>query len=161
MAIGAIAEDPRCATNASRSAAREWLIPALAQVIGAMDLNEVSRRLEAAKIPFAPVQRPSDLLGDPHLLASGELLDTALSPTGEGGPRAGIPALPMEFGDERGRLGLRRQPARIDEHSREVLAEGGFGTAEIDTLLRGGTVRDHSDARHDTRRQGDTLAATE
>jgi len=144
MGIETIAADPRCATNTTRAEARDWLIPVLAEVVAGMDLDDIASRCEAAKIPFAPVQKPSDLLEDPHLLASGGLLETLLAPKGGDGPSAGIPALPMEFGDDRRRLPLRRQPARIGEHSRDVLVEAGLSAAEAEALLALGVIRDHA-----------------
>jgi len=36
--------------------------------------------------------------------------------------------------------GLRRGPAEIGEHSREVLCEAGFGTDEVEALLESGIV---------------------
>ncbi len=46
-----------------------------------------------------------------------------------------IPGLPLEFGDERTRLSLQRQPPGLGEHTREVLQENGFAAAGIEDLL--------------------------
>ena len=46
----------------------------------------------------------------------------------------------MEFGDARGRAALQRQPPRMGEHNGEVLAEAGFGPAEIDALAAAGVI---------------------
>ena len=43
----------------------------------------------------------------------------------------GIPALPIDFGDDRGRLGLTLQPPRIGEHTDEILSAAGYLAAEI------------------------------
>jgi crotonobetainyl-CoA:carnitine CoA-transferase CaiB-like acyl-CoA transferase len=53
---------------------------------------------------------------------------------GEEGKKVGLPAMPVEFGAERARPGLTRQPPRVGEHSVEVLAEAGFTAAEIAQL---------------------------
>jgi crotonobetainyl-CoA:carnitine CoA-transferase CaiB-like acyl-CoA transferase len=50
---------------------------------------------------------------------------------GGDGKLAGLPALPVEFGAERQRPGIRRQPPRMGEHNAEVLGEAGFSAAEI------------------------------
>ena len=53
---------------------------------------------------------------------------------------AGMPALPLEFGDARARAGLHRQPPGLGEHSRAVLAEAGFTAGEIDALATEGVL---------------------
>jgi crotonobetainyl-CoA:carnitine CoA-transferase CaiB-like acyl-CoA transferase len=138
-----LAADERLGTNASRSAEREWLIPELEARIVCLPVAEVLSACEASNVPHAPVGRPDELLNDPHLQVSGGLLETALSAIG-GGPLIGLPALPVEFGAERSRLGLTRQPPRIGEHSLEVLQEGGFSSAEIAELVSSGVVTDGS-----------------
>ena len=139
--LTALGADPRLATNALRAAARPWLIPALQEALAALPQAEVEARCERAGISWAPVGRPADLFADPHLLAGGGLLRTAISALGGGaGAMFGLPALPLEFGPDRARPGLTRQPPRMGEHSAEVLAEAGFGAAEIAALAAAGVV---------------------
>ena len=88
---------------------------------------------------FVGFENFADLFADPHLLAGGGLLQTAISALG-GGAQVGLPALPLEFGEGRDRAGLRRQPPRMGEHNAEVLAEAGFGAAEITALSAAGVV---------------------
>jgi crotonobetainyl-CoA:carnitine CoA-transferase CaiB-like acyl-CoA transferase len=127
--------DGRLSTNALRAGARPWLIPALQEVLARLPQREVEARCERCAISWAPVGRPRDLFEDPHLLASGGLLRTAISALGGGaGAVVGLPALPVEFGADRARPGLTRQPPRMGEHSAEVLAEAGFGPQEIADL---------------------------
>jgi crotonobetainyl-CoA:carnitine CoA-transferase CaiB-like acyl-CoA transferase len=137
--LEAMAADPRVATNALRAGARPWLIPALQEVFLQHDQDEVARRCEAAGISWAPVGKPADLFEDPHLAASGGLLQTAISALG-GGAMFGLPALPVEFGEGRDRAGLVRQPPKMGEHNAEVLAEAGFGTGEIGALAKAGVI---------------------
>jgi len=128
-----LAADSRLATNAQRAKERAWLLPALQAVLETLPQAEVERRCEAAGISWAPVGQPADLFEDPHLLAGGGLLQTAISALG-GGALVGLPALPLEFGAARGRVTLRRQPPRVGEHNAEVLAEAGFSAAAITAL---------------------------
>jgi crotonobetainyl-CoA:carnitine CoA-transferase CaiB-like acyl-CoA transferase len=134
-----LGSDRRLATNAARSAEREWLIPELASRLAGISLRRILEECEAAKVPCARVNRPDDLSADPHLLAGGALLATTLSALG-GGPRVGLPALPLEFGDRRERSELARQPPRIGEHGEEVLCEAGFSPAEIQALMARGVL---------------------
>ncbi len=141
--LAELAADPRLATNAQRARERSWLIPALAEVFRRHDQAEVTRRCEAAGISWAPVGKPADLFEDPHLLAGGGLLQTAISALG-GGAMFGLPALPLEFGAARERAGLTRQPPRLGEHNGEVLAEAGFAAAEITALAAAGILAEAS-----------------
>jgi crotonobetainyl-CoA:carnitine CoA-transferase CaiB-like acyl-CoA transferase len=136
-----LAADPRLATNVTRLAERAWLIPALQEVLAALPQDEVARRCERCNVSWAPVGQPGDLFTDPHLLATGGLVDVFISRFGGGdGKLAGLPALPVEFGLDRRRPGIRRQPPRIGEHNAEVLGEAGFTTAEIAGLAEAGVI---------------------
>ncbi|TCZ66886.1 CaiB/BaiF CoA transferase family protein [Roseicella aquatilis] len=137
--LAEMAADPRLATNARRTQERPWLLPALQATIGTRPRAEVERLCEESGISWAPVGQPADLFEDPHLLAGEGLLETAISALG-GGERVGLPALPLEFGEARRRVTLRRQPPRLGEHGAEVLAEAGFGAAEIAALAASGVT---------------------
>jgi crotonobetainyl-CoA:carnitine CoA-transferase CaiB-like acyl-CoA transferase len=143
-----LAADPRLATNVMRLAERSWLIPALQEVIGKIPRDEVATRCERAQVSWAPVGQPGDLFDDPHLLATGGLVEVILSRHGgEDGKRARLPSLPIEFGAERNRPGLVRQPPRIGEHNAEILAEAGFSAGEIAQLAESGVITAPDDNR--------------
>src|ERR1700719_2785338 len=115
-----------------RLAERAWLIPALQELWATLPQDEVARRCERCNVSWAPVGQPGDLFTDPHLLATGGLVDVFISRFGGGaGKIAALPALPVEFGLDRRRPGIRRQPPRMGEHNAEVLGEAGFTTSEI------------------------------
>jgi crotonobetainyl-CoA:carnitine CoA-transferase CaiB-like acyl-CoA transferase len=136
-----LAADPRLATNVMRLQERSWLIPALQEVLGILPQEEVARRCERANVSWAPVGQPGDLFTDPHLLATGGLVDVFISRAGgEEGKKVGLPAMPVEFGESRRRPGVERQPPRLGEHNTEVLAEAGFTTAEIAALAEAGVI---------------------
>jgi crotonobetainyl-CoA:carnitine CoA-transferase CaiB-like acyl-CoA transferase len=107
----------------------------LQEVLAAIPQDEAARRCERANVSWAPVGQPGDLFTDPHLLATGGLVDVLISRFGGGDAKiAGLPALPVEFGNDRQRPALRRQPPRIGEHNADVLREAGFTAAEIAAL---------------------------
>jgi len=128
-----LAADKRLARNADRVAAREWLVPQVAETLGRLSRAEIERRCEAAAIPFAPVGNVEDLYVDPHLNHAG-LADTTLS----NGVRTKLPKLPIELSGER--PGLRSQPPRPGEHTRAILVEAGLSSAEIDGLAAAGVI---------------------
>ncbi len=121
--------DPRLATNNDRVRAREWLMPLLRSHLADRDAAELSAVFEANGLPFAPITRPQDLFDDPHLIATGGLAPITLSD----GPRAGTTAptvlMPLTLGGER--PGIRMSPPRLGEHTRDLLAELGYGDEAI------------------------------
>jgi len=128
FSLSELAKDERLASKSKRVKAREWLIPRLGEVFLRHGQAELTKKLEAIGLPFAPIAKPWDLLDDPHLIASHGLLETR---AGEKTIR--VPALPLELGGKR--LGKRRDPPRIGEHGRELLAGLGCSPQEIDALL--------------------------
>ena len=136
-----LAADPRLATNFSRLQERDWLIPALKEVLINIPQLDVETRCEQANVSCARVGQPGDLFTDPHLLATGGLLDVFISRIGgTEGKKVGLPALPIEFGPNRDRPGIRRQSPRLGEHSREVLVGAGYSATEITNLVESGAV---------------------
>jgi crotonobetainyl-CoA:carnitine CoA-transferase CaiB-like acyl-CoA transferase len=126
-------EDPRLKTNGQRVKERGWLIPRLAETFVRFAQEELTRKLEAIGMPFAPIAKPWDLLDDPHLNASGGLLETQVDDQA-----IHVPALPIALDGRR--LGKRMDPPRIAEHARELLAGLGFSPEEIESLRDRGIV---------------------
>lgn len=147
-----LAADPRLASNEDRVRARPWLIPVVTEMLAGHPKAEIARLCETAGIPFSPVARVEDLFADPHLSASGGLLDVMLP----GGIRTKLPRLPLEIGDHV--LGLRREAPRLGEHTSEILAGLGLAPAEIATLESEGIIVCDKGQRRDrgalTRRGG-------
>jgi crotonobetainyl-CoA:carnitine CoA-transferase CaiB-like acyl-CoA transferase len=121
--------DERLSDNARRVAARDWLPGRIGGEMRRYPSPELAERLERARIPFAPLRRPDQLVDDPHLNASRQFVDTPLP----GRDPAKLPKLPVR--STAFELGLRRPAPRLGEHTREVLLEFGLSTDEIDTLV--------------------------
>jgi crotonobetainyl-CoA:carnitine CoA-transferase CaiB-like acyl-CoA transferase len=126
-------EDPRLKTNGQRVKERGSLIPRLAETFARFGQEELTRKLEAIGVPFAPIAKPWDLLDDPHLNASGGLLETQIDHK-----TLRVPALPIALDGRR--LGKRMDPPRVAEHSRELLTGLGFSPEEIESLRDRGIV---------------------
>jgi crotonobetainyl-CoA:carnitine CoA-transferase CaiB-like acyl-CoA transferase len=121
-------KDTRLRKNGDRVKERSWLIPQLAEVLKKHSQGALATKLEAIGMPFAPITKPWDLLDDPHLKASGGLLDTLIA-----GKHIHVPALPLELGGKR--LSKRLDPPRVGEHGAALLAVLGYSPAEIAGLV--------------------------
>jgi crotonobetainyl-CoA:carnitine CoA-transferase CaiB-like acyl-CoA transferase len=125
--------DERLKTNGQRVKERGWLIARLAEVFARIPQGELTRRLEAIGMPFAPIAKPWDLLEDPHLNASGGLLETRVQ-----NKTIRVPALPIALDGRR--LAKRADPPRVGEHTEELLAGLGCSPQEIESLRDRGIV---------------------
>jgi crotonobetainyl-CoA:carnitine CoA-transferase CaiB-like acyl-CoA transferase len=113
-----LAADAGYSTNNERVARRDTLIPRLQELFRSLTKSELMERLDRAGVPFAPINKPIDLVDDPHLLAGGGLLDVTLSD----GSTIKLPALPLEFDAQKTRL------------RKDLPAPGTGGLAHLDTL---------------------------
>ncbi len=131
-------DDPSLDANNDRVRRRDQILPAVSALFRSLGRDELLLRLDRAGVPFAQVNRPSDLFDDPHLRANGGLVDITL----RDGPRAGTPtvtpALPIEWTGER--FGVRHDIPGAGEHGREVLATAGYRQEQIDDMEQAGLV---------------------
>jgi len=123
-----LGKDPRLKTNGMRVKERSWLIPRINEITKRHSTSELAAKLEAIGMPFAPIAKPWDLLDDPHLKASGGLLETRYM-----GKRSHIPALPIELDGKR--LPKRSDPPEVGEHGPALLRELGYSQTEIADLV--------------------------
>jgi crotonobetainyl-CoA:carnitine CoA-transferase CaiB-like acyl-CoA transferase len=126
--------DSRLATNNDRISEREWLVPAVAEMIRAFPRGEVVARCERAGIPFSPIARPEDLYDDPQLNQGLGLLETRLP----AGITTRLPRIPLEMPPHD--FGLRFDPPAVGEHSAELLTELGYRAEEIAQLAGEGVI---------------------
>jgi crotonobetainyl-CoA:carnitine CoA-transferase CaiB-like acyl-CoA transferase len=122
-----LSRDERLSSNARRVKERSWLIPKINEITKRHTQAELAAKLEAIGLPFSPIAKPWDLLDDPHLNASGGLLETRVN-----SKTIRVPALPLALGGKR--LRKRSDPPRIGEHGRELLAALGCSPQEIESL---------------------------
>ncbi len=127
--------DSRLASNNDRVNAREWLMPVLRAKLADMDAASISKIFERAGLPYAPIAKPSELLDDPHLLATGGLAPVNLPADASGAGRAvatRVPLLPITLNNER--LQLRRDPPSLGQDTQAILNALGYTQAEIEDL---------------------------
>lgn len=128
------AEDARLFSAIDREAARPWVVPAVAEVLQNWNSADLCEALEKARLSYAPVNQPHDLLKDPHLTQGGALMPTVL-PTGE---HVSTPALPLEFDGRK--VGKRADPPQVGEHTVAILKDLGLDDEAIALLRQHGKI---------------------
>ena len=126
--------DTRYATNEARVAERPALVPLVADIVKRHTKVEITDICDRIGVPFAPVAKPGDLLDDPHLHAGNRLVEVEVNESST----TSLPKLPVEIGEHD--LGLRRQPPKPGEHTRELLEEIGLAPEEIERHLESGIL---------------------
>ena len=137
-AIGAeaLADDPRFAVNRDRMINRQDLAGTLAPIFRAHSSAEWLARLEAGGVPAGPVLDVNAMHRDPQALAREMVVEVEHPRVG----RMKTLGLPVKFSETPGRV---HGPAPLlGEHSRAILAEAGYASAEIDALIARGVVRE-------------------
>jgi crotonobetainyl-CoA:carnitine CoA-transferase CaiB-like acyl-CoA transferase len=130
-----LAQHPDYRTNRDRVAHRDTLVPQLEDLVRRRTTGQVVAALEERGVPVGPVRSVAEALAS-DLTAERGMVWQVPHPLLGHVPLVGSPL----------KLGLtppvaRRHPPLLGEHTREVLAELGFGEAEVGSLLRDGVVR--------------------
>ena len=111
-----LAADPALASNALRVAVRPALLVRLGDILKHHRVEELSPKLEAAGIPYAPIMRPDQLVNDAHLKASGGLVPMEC----DDGETTDVVLLPLLMGGRR--PGVRHALPSVGQHTEEILA---------------------------------------
>ncbi len=119
-------EDDRLKNNNDRIDARDWFLPDVEKTLVQFTKEEIIKRCEEGKIPFAPIARPEDLFDDPQLNEGAGLLET----TFPGGEKAKMPRLPFVVGDYDFNKRL-DPPAKAGMDTKEILVSIGYSEEEI------------------------------
>jgi crotonobetainyl-CoA:carnitine CoA-transferase CaiB-like acyl-CoA transferase len=122
-------DDPRFADPISRLMNREELKVEIEARLADHPTAYWLDQLQARGIPSGPINTIDQALADPHVQARGIVVRL--------GERTFLGS-PLKM--SRTPPALRRGPAEIGEHSREVLLEAGFTADEVDALLASGAI---------------------
>lgn len=125
-------EDPRFRTNAHRVRNADELARLIGEVLQGGTASHWAEVLTAHEIANDPVQNAGQLMQDAQLAALGQLAAVPLA----GAEPALAPRLPIEL--SLAKTGALEPPPEPGEHSRAILLEAGFGSDEIDELIRTG-----------------------
>lgn len=128
-------KDPELAENRDRVIHKDRFLPEIEAAFKALTKAELMEKIEHLGLPFAPIGKPEDMFDDPHLNASGGLLDMEL----EQGQNAKLPALPVAL--DGGRVGLRLSPPKVGEHTDAVMNETGLSEDQIKAMREAGIIQ--------------------
>ena len=138
MGYADLKADPQLATNNDRVRARPPLLPELRQRLVAHSAAELTAIFEKNGLPFAPILRPEQLFDDPHLNATGGLVDITLPDGERAGQTARTTLFPLRMDGQR--LGVRLQPPVLGQHTAELMEQLGYTTAQVQALQAQGAV---------------------
>ncbi len=132
--LAALKNDPSLANKNQRVQQRDRTIPVISAALGRYTKTELTAKVAALGLPFAPIGRPAELFDDPHLNAGGGLVPLTLPD----GRQVKLPALPMAFDGQR--PGLRRDLARPGQDNAGIAAALGYSAAEVAALRQMGVL---------------------
>jgi formyl-CoA transferase len=124
-----LADDPRFKTNKERVAHRAELEAELRALLKDRDANELSQELMKGGVPSAAVLEVSDVMEAPHTKHRGMVWEK------DGWRNVGNPVKLSRTPPK-----VRTKPKKFGTDTRAVLAEAGYSSAEIDTLVASGVA---------------------
>jgi crotonobetainyl-CoA:carnitine CoA-transferase CaiB-like acyl-CoA transferase len=134
-------EDERFTTAKGRRGNSRALVELFDTAFAGFTKAEISERLDAESIAWAPVQTLAEVASDPQVHASGAIQQTP-SAAGDGSTYA-APGAPLRMpGYDDSPKGPAPHPG---EHTRGVLETLGLGASEIDGLIERGIARTGTD----------------
>jgi crotonobetainyl-CoA:carnitine CoA-transferase CaiB-like acyl-CoA transferase len=126
-------KDPRYADNNKRVEQRTTMLPELRKRLAHRRAAELAELFERVGLPFAPIRKPEELYGDPHLIESGGLADIVLPDAPRAGETIKTTLFPLTMNGER--LGVRSDPPTFGSATRELLRELHYDATAIEALI--------------------------
>lgn len=134
-AIGEAAEAERCSLD-ERNARYEDKQSMIARKMKEKTAQEWEDYLQSKHVPATRVRELKETLQDPHLKHRGVLHRHENVP-GVGKPVT-VPLQAFKFAHDG--ASIERPPARLGEHTDEILASAGYSTSEIASMRKAGAV---------------------
>ena len=127
-------EDARFLTNTHRMQNLDALVALMNEKLAAKTVAEWIALLEPAGVPCGPINSIAQVFEDPHALARDMVVELEHPKAG----RTRAIGLPIKLSATPGKVA--RPAPLFGQHTREVLAEFGFGAAEIEALIGSGAA---------------------
>jgi crotonobetainyl-CoA:carnitine CoA-transferase CaiB-like acyl-CoA transferase len=127
--------DSRFKDDEARGDHGETISKRMSEWTAARTTAEALATLEAARIPAGPLYSPQQALEDAHIRAAGLLQDTDYPGLARPAPLA---PMPVDLSETPGRF--RHRAPQLGEHTDAILAELGYGAAEISGLRARGVI---------------------
>ncbi|GAB4275536.1 MAG: CaiB/BaiF CoA-transferase family protein [Candidatus Rifleibacteriota bacterium] len=125
-----LAEDERYLTNADRCKNMDQLIPTLNDTLGENTTEFWLEKLEAANVPAGPINKISEVLKDPQVVARDMIVELMHPVAG----KVKVPGTPIKYSDTISEI---KSPApTLGQHTREILLGHGYSNEEIDQLIQ-------------------------
>jgi len=137
LGLDELADDPRFHDNAGRMGNLDELMELLSVEFRKKPRETWLRELEAAKIPAGPVFDVNEMHADPHTLARDMVVEVEHDRIGA----VKTIGCPVKFTETPS--AVHSAAPVYAQHSREVLAEFGYGADEIESLVADGAVIAH------------------
>jgi len=115
-------------TNRKRSALKLRIAERVEAAVKQYTYDEITAKLHAVLVPYAPVNTPKGLLDEKHLNEADRWLALRVP-----GLDLKVPKLPIDLRQSE-KFGVRHQPAALGEHTDAILAELGYAPADIERL---------------------------
>jgi crotonobetainyl-CoA:carnitine CoA-transferase CaiB-like acyl-CoA transferase len=132
LSIPYLGVDSRFGTNGARLANRDSLVEQIEQRLCTKGRDEWLVALEEAGVPAGPINTVAQALADPHVVSRGMVFSM------EHGMGMSVPQIANPIKFSRTRIGYRRPPPMLGEHTAEILASIGVTNASLDELKASG-----------------------
>jgi crotonobetainyl-CoA:carnitine CoA-transferase CaiB-like acyl-CoA transferase len=118
------ATDPAYATNGARVAARETLVPQLAELTARFTRDDLLSELEKAGVPAGPINTVADVFEDPQVLHRQLKVELPAAQVAAGS----VPSVRTPIRFRNAELSLKTAAPGLGEHTEDVLSEIGWNT---------------------------------
>ncbi len=127
-------EDPRFRTNTDRVAHRSECVDLLSDIFRTRPVADWVEKIEAAGIPCGPINRVSDVVNDPQVLAR-DMVKNIPHPNV---PDLRVPNSPLKLTQTP--ASVRRPPPLLGQHNEEILVELGYTSEQVGRLREKGVI---------------------
>jgi crotonobetainyl-CoA:carnitine CoA-transferase CaiB-like acyl-CoA transferase len=131
----AYAADTRFHASAGRNAHREEILAKVrAWTMAQASVKACCAALDAAQVPYAPVQRIDEVIADPQVAARGMIVEQDHPLLG----KIRLPDLPFRFSDCD--TSPRSVAPLLGQHNRDIAEQLGYSSAQIDAMVADGVL---------------------